>query len=458
MGKTVLPSKVTEWKGLDAIQTTVHEMNCIFREITKDDFGVDGEIELTVQKPSGKGFETTGGIIKVQAKSGPSYVKQDSDTSFMTPVKLNDLESWRSSNFPILLIVYNPNDQKLYWRHIQSYVKEDLEVFRSPHKVTFRKPQDEFSVDCYRKLCELADISPPRVDPTKKERLFSNRLLVKKQPQILTCAPTEFESTKDVRAKLYPLFVPPFCIRGGHLYTLSDLRDRQCNLREVCDSVRISDIQPRVWIDDVSLRNDYVFLLNQLLRIHLRRCGLRYNPNRRLYYFPRANGTENEFKRDWHNVRTDRESNRAIVKYYEYGSDRFWRHRAVDLRFKFVDKSLCLEIVPRYLFTIDGKTLWDSEKVGPYTTRIRAQERNTHVLADILFWSDVLSQGQTEIELKLDYRTAMVIGKLPINGIADFAIAMDPAASYEEPEDIAQLDLFDLLPEEEDEDDDEFIF
>ena len=104
MGKTVLPSKVTEWKGLDTIQTTVHEMNCIFREITKDDFGVDGEIELTVQKSSGKGFETTGGIIKVQAKSGPSYVKQDSDTSFVAPVKLNDLESWRSSNFPILLM------------------------------------------------------------------------------------------------------------------------------------------------------------------------------------------------------------------------------------------------------------------------------------------------------------------------------------------------------------------
>ena len=52
----------------------------------------------------------------------------------------------------------------------------------------------------------------------------------------------------------------------------------------------------------------------------------------------------------------------------------------------------------------------------------------------------------------------MVIGKLPINGVADFAIAMDPAASYEESEDIAQLDLFDLTPEEEDEDDDEFIF
>ena len=458
MAKTVLPSKVTEWKGLDAIQTTVHEMNCIFREITKDDFGIDGEIELTVQKSNGIGFETTGGIIKVQAKSGASYVKQDSDTSFITPVSQSDFESWHQGNFPVLLIVYNPNDEKLYWRHIQSYVKEDLALFRSPQKVEFRKPQDEFNAGCYQELCKLADISPPRVDYTKRERLFSNRLLVTKQPQILTCAPTKYESTKDVRVRLKSMFVPPFCIHGKHLYTLSDLRDRQCNLREVCDSTRISDIQSRKWIEDTSLRSGYVYLLNQLLWIHLYRSGLKYNPIRKVNYFPRENDTDREFKRDWHNVRTDRESTRTVVKYYEYGSNRFWRHRAVDLKFKFVGSSLSLEVVPRYLFTIDGKTLWDSEKIGPYTTRIKAQERNTHVLADVLFWSDILSQGHPEILLQLDNRTVMVIGKLPIHGTADFAIAIDPATSYEEPDNIGQLDLFDWTTEEDNEDDDEFIF
>ena len=43
MGKTVLPSKFQEWKGLDRISLAVHEMGCIFREITKDDYGLDGE-------------------------------------------------------------------------------------------------------------------------------------------------------------------------------------------------------------------------------------------------------------------------------------------------------------------------------------------------------------------------------------------------------------------------------
>lgn len=77
MGKTVLASKFTEWRGLDRVSQVVHAMNCIFRELSKDDFGLDGEIEVVRPKSGGTGFETTGGIIKVQAKAGASYVVSD---------------------------------------------------------------------------------------------------------------------------------------------------------------------------------------------------------------------------------------------------------------------------------------------------------------------------------------------------------------------------------------------
>ena len=55
MAKTVPPSKFMEWKGLDRIQTVVHEMKCIWRELSKDDFGIDGEIEVVTAKPDGSG-------------------------------------------------------------------------------------------------------------------------------------------------------------------------------------------------------------------------------------------------------------------------------------------------------------------------------------------------------------------------------------------------------------------
>lgn len=91
-------------------------MKCIFREISKDDFGLDGEIEVVVEKTDGKGYETTGNIIKLQAKSGMSYVKEDTDIGFVSPVDKSDLELWRGMNCPILYIVYHPGDDKLYWK------------------------------------------------------------------------------------------------------------------------------------------------------------------------------------------------------------------------------------------------------------------------------------------------------------------------------------------------------
>ncbi len=67
MAKTVSPSKFQEWKGLDRIQVITHEMKCVYRELQKDDYGIDGEIEVVVPKSSGEGYEATGGILKFQS-------------------------------------------------------------------------------------------------------------------------------------------------------------------------------------------------------------------------------------------------------------------------------------------------------------------------------------------------------------------------------------------------------
>jgi hypothetical protein len=83
-------------------------MPLIFREISKDDFGLDGEIEVVVRKQEGGGYQPTGGILKVQAKSGANYVLQDSGSSFSTPVDRSDLELWHNCTFPVLPIVYHP--------------------------------------------------------------------------------------------------------------------------------------------------------------------------------------------------------------------------------------------------------------------------------------------------------------------------------------------------------------
>lgn len=460
MGKTVLPSKFTELKGLDRISTVVHEeMRCLFREITKDDVGIDGEIEVLVPKVDGRGFETTGGFIKVQSKSGATYIKENTPTSFSAPVEEHDLKYWYSVTYPVIFVVYHPDDDRLYWKDVRTYIRSNPHVWQRPFKITFNKATDVFSGGAADAIRALGNAGPPRVSTQERERLFTNLLLVKRIPPVITSAVAKVTDYRTIRAQIRG-YKPPFCVIEDRLYTLADLRHKDCVLREVCDVTHINDVMSKSWLAEETRRRDLIFLLNQLLGLHLRQCGLHYNKEARRNYFPRQDDTRREFKQDWFSVRTGRNAPaRIIVKHYVYGVDQFWRHLAAQLSFRYIGPSLYLQVVPKYFFTSDGETAYDRDKTGPYTTSLKASERNPHVLNHVLFWSDILSMRKPSIEIQLGARPVMTIEKLPVSGMANFAIPLDPA-TFDEEEDPGQADFFNLLAtsdddEEIEEDDDE---
>lgn len=216
-------------------------------------------------------------------------------------------------------------------------------------------------------------------------------LLVKRGPKTIFLAPTEYKDFTHIRSESTG-FVPPFTVARGTLLTLADLHDERSVLRKFCDIRGIDSMPASRWAEDESYRNEYVFLLNQLLGVHLRRCGLIYSRDFKRNFFPRQNDTDEVFREDWYNVRTSRAAPpRIVAKYYKYGLARFWRHLAVNLSFKSIGSSWFLQVVLKYFFTDDGETPCDSDLAGPYTTRIKAVERNNHVLNHVLFWTDVLS-------------------------------------------------------------------
>ena len=294
-------------------------------------------------------------------------------------------------------------------------------------------------------------ISPPRISFDQREKLYSNLLLVKRGPKTIFIAPTDYKDYTHIRSEI-SRFAPPFTVVEGSLYTFANLHDERSVLRDYCDAGCIDSVPAGKWAKDEPYHNEYVFLLNQLLGAHLRRCGLVYSRDFKRNYFPRRNDADEVFREDWYNVRTARAApQRIVAKYYRYGLARFWRHLAVNLSFRHIGASWFLQIVPKYFFTDDGEVPCDRELVGPYTTKIKALERNNHVLNHVLFWTDVLSLRKPSIELSLFHKTILVIEKEPMSAIASFAIPNDPAL-YED--DSGQLDLFSALRVEMDSDED----
>ena len=430
MSKTVPATKSMEWKGLDRISEIVHGMNCIWREMTKDDFGLDGEIEVVTQKPDGSGFETTGGIVKVQAKAGKKYVVQDTETTFASPVEEKDLNYWHKCNFPVLFVVYNPDDDRLYFKEVKEYIKQSLDVFRKPHRIQFDKTRDIFGPSSKDAVCHNAGVSSPRISFSESERLFTNLLPISRLPQVLYRARTRKRSWQAIRDECSGRSVPPGCIVNGYIYALSDPMHEQSILRRWCIAAD-EPIPTKNWLESEERRSDFIFLLNQLLGKHMGRCGIRYNPEFGRNYFPRDNDTGREFKRQWVSERTNVSDERTVAKWYEYGQDKFWRHLAAETSFRQYGGKWFLQLIPKYFFTTDGETPCDGEFVGPYTTSQKANEHNSQVLNHVLFWSYILSQGERLIRLRLFGEVLMEIERLPLFGIAPFAIPDDPA-TFEE--------------------------
>lgn len=457
MPKTVLASKFQEWKGLDRISLVVHEMNCIFREITKDDYGLDGEIEVVVPKSNGKGFETTGGIIKVQAKSGSSYIKENKKDTFSTPVEKADLEDWHNVAYPVLFIVYHPEDDKLYFKEIKKYVKETSDVFKAPFKVVFNKAYDEFSKDAYTSVTSSCEISPARISTQQREKLYTNLLLVKRQPRFIYSAKTVFKTHKELRQAVKG-FLPPFTIREGVLSTFENLYHDRSILGEYCSTKKVIQDPLANWVSATPSRAvDYVFMLNQLLGSYLHRLGLKYQKAYARHYFPRRDDSGTIFREDWFNIRTSRQApSRIVAKQYRYGKFQFWRHLAASLRFNAVGDTLFLQIIPKYFFTNDGEIPCSKELAGPYTTRIKAMEHNNQVLNHILFWSDFLSNRKPSIELSLHHKALVVVEKLPFAGIAGFSIPDDPAVFDETEEQPTLLWADDLSANGSEDEDNEY--
>jgi hypothetical protein len=212
--------------------------------------------------------------------------------------------------------------------------------------------------------------------------------------------------------------------------------------RHYCDLSEISSESAENFCVGEDGERNYVYLLNQLLGTQLRQNNIRYNRDLRRNYFPREDDESLEFKKEWYNIRTKRTSERTTAKYYEYGWRKFWRHLAANFKFRRIGDSWFLQIIPQYLFTYDGKEPCDTEIVGPYTTRIKADESNQNVLNHVLFWGKAITglRGESKKSMiwlehpeKSRGEPIMVIDRIPMTGVTEFAIPYDPA-TFDEPE------------------------
>lgn len=422
--KVIPKSKLSEWKGLDRISQMVHEMQCIWREQEKDDIGIDGEIELCSPRDDGDGLIGTGKIIKVQSKSGSRYVIRDNDSAFASPVEKKDLDYWCGLNVPAIYVVYHPDDDCLYWKHIQSYVETNPSALTEPHRIEFDKSSDRLDPDAYSKLCELCELSPERVLTDIGETLYTNVLPVIRMPEEIWVVPVLPEKQPRFHERLSgDRRIPPYRYGAGILTTITDPSIPDTAITDVIDEGAIESFELNDWLgQDTDNENHLRALLNSALHRRLKYIGLEFLRSHRRYFYNKGLAEDSPIKKKWVSSRNGREYTRLVAKHYQYGINAFYRHLSMDARFDRFAGSWGVLIEPRLHFSTDGYERWEGKAARSYAIRARSEQYNNVFLNDILFWAYQISEGKGQFELLVGDDSVAIVSGIPLSVEAGFSI------------------------------------
>jgi len=91
----------------------------IFREVQKEDIGVDAHIEIC--RNNG---EPTGILVGLQIKSGESYIHSETSETFTYYPEVDDLKYWQDYSLPLFLVIYRPSERRACWVDIKEFLKE----------------------------------------------------------------------------------------------------------------------------------------------------------------------------------------------------------------------------------------------------------------------------------------------------------------------------------------------
>lgn len=100
-------------RGINAFENFVlNKLKWIFREQPITDIGIDAYIEQVINGDS------TGKLIAVQVKTGIGNVSINKDANFDYYMSIVHYNYWLSYPIPVIIVLYNPDDEKLYWNSI----------------------------------------------------------------------------------------------------------------------------------------------------------------------------------------------------------------------------------------------------------------------------------------------------------------------------------------------------
>jgi hypothetical protein len=138
-----------EDRGLIEVHKACIAMQAIWRPTPCHDLGVDGQIEFLEIADN---VISTGKIIAIQVKSGPSYFKNQTKTHVKYYPSKKHRRYWQALNLPIVLVLHNPDTNQTIYTEVKAQLDSDETVL-----VPLKNKFDQSSRTNILSLCDHID-------------------------------------------------------------------------------------------------------------------------------------------------------------------------------------------------------------------------------------------------------------------------------------------------------------
>ena len=278
MSKRLTPSQMLGELGEAAARKRFLSIGFQFDGRSRLEAGIDGIAEVMEDgRPMARMI-----AVQVKARRSGKYASED-DRGFSYLLRAKDVEYWRGSNLPVIIVLYRESDESFYWKEVPSGLSQE------ERRIRFSKKDDILDSDA---IDRLAALTVPKAGlgyyvPALGggEEALVNILPITLPPEIFV-ASTPYSGGKATAFLLEGDEPARFdwIIHGGSFWSFHDPRTSTC--RDIVDLDQVEAIETDYLAlhEELDERNKFAFLLKCVLK-HQMREDLNWNKDRRLLYF-----------------------------------------------------------------------------------------------------------------------------------------------------------------------------
>jgi hypothetical protein len=302
-----------------------------------------------------------------------------------------------------VLVVFDARTNALYAKKVSD---TDLYIAQQQVKpkkkrlstaITFDKTLNLLEPGKNNFTTQFSGIFKSRVAFGVEETITSNLLKYSSPPRLMYAYKSALKNKSEIFKVVTNDDAPFFIIYKSIIYTFTEIGHSFSMFRDkVLADPEHSTFTFEKILEERPLRNHYVELLNEYLRVFLWSKKLSYQKDLGRFYF-RLPKDETSFSVQTTTRKRGQESLKMVVKNFSYPAHSFYRHIALEVRHLFVEGEIYLVVLPKYYFSSDGKAALEGKLVTKLTNFLTSQEYNNHYCDWLHFWWDYLSNGKKEI-------------------------------------------------------------